>query len=81
MRIVVDLNRCQSFGQCCFAAPDVFRFHTGEALEYDPAPTEARRADVIRAARACPVQAIRIGLDDAAHESLQGGQTHGRSDR
>ncbi len=73
MRIVVDLNRCQSFGQCCFAAPDVFRFHNGEALEYDPAPTEARRADVIRAARACPVQAIQIGLDDAAYEGILGG--------
>jgi ferredoxin len=27
MRIVVDLTRCQSYGQCVFAAPTVFRFH------------------------------------------------------
>ena len=33
MRIVVDLNLCQSYGQCVFAAPTVFELH-GEMLEY-----------------------------------------------
>src|SRR5258708_932275 len=79
MRISVDLNRCQSYGQCCFAAPDVFHFHNGEALEYDPAPGEARRWDVVRAAKACPVQAIQIGLDDEEEEGLQREETHSRS--
>lgn len=79
MRISVDLNRCQSYGQCCFAAPDVFHFHNGEALEYDPAPDEARRADVIRAAKSCPVQAIQIGLDAEEDEGLPKEKTHGRS--
>jgi len=78
MRISVDLNRCQSYGQCCFAAPDVFHFHNVEALEYDPAPDEARRADVIRAAKACPVQAIQIGLDAEEDEGLPEEKTHGR---
>src|SRR5260221_6480688 len=78
MRISVDLNRCQSYGQCCFAAPDMFHFHNGEALEYDPAPDEARRADVIRAAKACPVQAIQIGLDEEEDEGLPREKTHGR---
>ena len=32
MRIVVDLNRCQSYGQCVFAAPTVFRLYGAEAL-------------------------------------------------
>lgn len=79
MRIVVDLNRCQSYGQCCFAAPDVFHFSNGEALEYDPAPDDIRRADVIRAAKACPVQAIQIGLDDQDDEALQREIAYGRS--
>jgi ferredoxin len=61
MRIVVDLNRCQSYGQCVFAAPEVFRWHGEESLEYDYAPDEARRGEVTRAAAACPVQAITIG--------------------
>jgi ferredoxin len=81
MRIIVDLNRCQSYGQCCFAAPDVFHFHNAEALEYDPAPDEARRRDVLRAAKACPVQAIQIGLDDEEEEGLQREKTHGQSDQ
>jgi ferredoxin len=60
MRIVVDLNRCQSYGQCVFAAPTVFRLHGEEALEYDYEPDEALRIQVERAAAACPVQAISI---------------------
>jgi ferredoxin len=60
MRIVVDLNLCQSYGQCVFAAPSVFRFHGPEALEYDYAPSDDQRGAVERASAACPVQAISI---------------------
>jgi len=65
MRISVDLNRCQSYAQCCFAEPTVFRMHNEEALEYDPAPDDVLRGKIERAARACPVQAIKIGLSQA----------------
>ncbi len=58
MRIVVDLNQCQSYGQCIFAAPAVFRWHGEESLEYDYAPDHALSGEVVRAAAACPVQAI-----------------------
>jgi NADPH-dependent 2,4-dienoyl-CoA reductase/sulfur reductase-like enzyme/ferredoxin len=58
MRIVVDLNRCQAYAQCCFLAPSVFQLHGEEALFYNPAPDEAQREQVVRAAAACPVQAI-----------------------
>ena len=61
MRIVVDLNRCQSYGQCVFAAPTVFRMYGEESLEYDYNPDDALREQVERAAAACPVQAIGIG--------------------
>lgn len=71
MRIVVDLNRCQSYGQCCFAAPMVFHFHNGESLEYNYAPDDALQEQVWRAVRACPVQAISIGLVDEEYEALQ----------
>jgi ferredoxin len=60
MRIVVDLNRCQSYGQCVFAAPTVFSWHGEESLEYDYAPDEALRPQVQQAAAACPVQAISV---------------------
>ena len=61
MRIVVDLNRCQSYGQCVFAAPAVFRMYGEESLEYDYNPDDALREQVERAAAACPVQAIGVG--------------------
>ena len=58
IHVVVDLNRCQAYAQCCFLAPSVFQLHGQEALWYDPAPDEAQREHVLRAAVACPVQAI-----------------------
>ncbi|WP_433559378.1 ferredoxin [Pseudonocardia xinjiangensis] len=61
MRVVVDLNRCLSYGQCVFAAPPVFRWSGEESLEYDYAPDESLRGPVERAAAACPVQAISVG--------------------
>jgi ferredoxin len=60
MRIVIDLNRCQGYGQCVFLAPGVFELHGEEALRYDPGPGEAQRLPVLRAAAACPVQAIQV---------------------
>jgi ferredoxin len=60
MRVEVDLNRCQGYAQCAFHAPSVFRMHVGDALQYDPDPGDALRGQVLRAAAACPVQAIRV---------------------
>lgn len=65
MRIIVDLVRCQSYGQCIYAAPTVFRFNGEASLEFDYAPDDALREKVERAVAACPVQAIRIGLPNA----------------
>ena len=60
MGVVVDLMRCQGYAQCAYLAPDVFRMRGDEALMYDPEPGEAQRERVLRAAAACPVQAIRV---------------------
>jgi len=46
VRIVVDLNRCQGYGQCVFLAPSVFELHGEEALMYDPGPDETQRLPV-----------------------------------
>ena len=70
MRIVVDLNRCQGYAQCCFLAPSTFQLHGEEALMYDPGPDEAQREQVLRAAAACPVQAILI--DQFGHQQDEG---------
>jgi NADPH-dependent 2,4-dienoyl-CoA reductase/sulfur reductase-like enzyme/ferredoxin len=77
MRVVVNLTRCQAYAQCAFLAPEVFRMRGVEALMYDPEPDDAQRERVLRAAAACPVQAILVGrVDDrqAAVESATTGQ-------
>src|SRR4051794_1950273 len=59
MKLVVDLTRCQGYAQCAFLAPSAFTMHGGgEALLYDPEPSDEQRERVLRAAAACPVQAI-----------------------
>jgi NADPH-dependent 2,4-dienoyl-CoA reductase/sulfur reductase-like enzyme/ferredoxin len=64
MKVVVDLTRCQGYAQCAFAAPDVFTMQGDEALLYDPAPDDGQREKVVRAAAACPVQAIVLDLSN-----------------
>ncbi|MFI0164923.1 ferredoxin [Streptomyces sp. NPDC017095] len=60
MRVVVDLSRCEGYAQCAFLAPDAFRLHGEEALMYDPQPDDVQRERVLRAAAACPLQAILV---------------------
>ncbi|MEV0640937.1 FAD-dependent oxidoreductase [Streptomyces sp. NPDC050619] len=65
MKISVDLNRCEGYGQCVFAAPSAFTLHGLEALTYVPNPPDEMRDAVHRAALACPVRAITVGMDNA----------------
>jgi len=69
MKLVVDLTRCQGYGQCAFLAPDVFQMRGGEALWDNPEPNDAQQERVLRAAAACPVQAIRVDRIDAADQA------------
>jgi ferredoxin len=61
MRVEVDLARCQAHGECVMTAPSVFDLDEQDHLHYSSEVTEADRTAVERAARACPMQAIRIG--------------------
>jgi ferredoxin len=60
MKMVVDLAVCQGYAQCAFLAPDAFRIGGEEALLYDPQPDDRLEERVLRAAAACPVQAISV---------------------
>ena len=69
MKLVVDLTRCQGYAQCAFLAPSVFTMlGDGEALLYDSDPDEDTRERVLRAAAACPVQAIVLDRGPATTE-------------
>jgi ferredoxin len=73
IHVVVDLNRCQAYAQCCFFAPSVFTLHGEEALWYDPEPDASQREHVLRAAAACPVQAIVVQWPDGSEPQMNGG--------
>jgi NADPH-dependent 2,4-dienoyl-CoA reductase/sulfur reductase-like enzyme/ferredoxin len=78
MKVVVNLTRCEGYAQCAFLAPDVFRMRGTDALMYDPEPGDVQRERILRAAAACPVQAILVGHADdreAAVESAMTGAT------
>jgi ferredoxin len=67
---VVDLNRCEGYGQCAFLAPGVFTMSGDEALSYVAEPPDSQHEFVDRAATACPVRAILIerpGVRAAVH--------------
>ena len=73
LHVIVDLNRCQGYAQCCFLAPSTFWLHGEEALWYDRTPDRIQQEHVLQAAAACPVQAIRVEeLGVASHEEGEG---------
>ena len=59
-KIHVDMNLCQSHGECVFAAPDVFELGDDDVLVWKEDVPEERRAAVEEAVNACPMMAIRI---------------------
>jgi ferredoxin len=59
--VTVDLDVCDSHGQCVFAAPGVFELDELGELQYEAHPPESARAGVENAVRLCPVNAIKIG--------------------
>lgn len=60
MRISVDMEHCESYGQCVFVAPGVFSFDDEDHLVYDSAPDDAVRGEVEKAAMSCPMRAITL---------------------
>jgi ferredoxin len=67
MRVVLDLVKCNGYGSCVIAAPEVFRLNaTGDLAEViDEHPDDVLRAAVMEAARVCPKRAIAV-MDDEA---------------
>jgi ferredoxin len=64
MRIVIDLNRCLGYAQCVPLAPDVLQLNGEEALMYNPNPDDSQRQRVMRAVASCPVQAIKVEIEN-----------------
>ena len=60
MKVVVDMSKCQHYGQCCFEAEDVFQLDDNGKLTYVSEVDESRRSAVESATDVCPMQAITI---------------------
>ena len=60
MRIDVDMDACQSHGECVLAAPEVFELGDDDVLRFRTDVDESQRASVESAIDVCPTMAIRI---------------------
>ncbi|MER7113465.1 ferredoxin [Saccharomonospora azurea] len=60
MKVQVDMAVCQNYGQCVFAAPEIFDLDDAGELVYHQDVDDSARGDVEAAVLACPVQAITI---------------------
>lgn len=60
MKIKVDMEKCQHYGQCVFEAPEIFTLNSSDKLEYLAEAAESERANVESARDVCPMQAIFI---------------------
>jgi ferredoxin len=58
MKIHVDMNLCQSHGECAFVAPDIFQLGDDDVLVWKEEVDDSRRDLVEEAVRACPMTAI-----------------------
>ena len=59
-RVHVEMNLCQSHGECVYVAPDIFELGDDDVLRWKEDVDESRRAAVEEAVNACPMMAISI---------------------
>ena len=60
MKVEVDMNLCQSHGECVLVAPDVFELGDDDVLVWQEQVSDDRHSAVQDAVDACPMMAIRI---------------------
>ncbi len=60
MKVDVDMNLCQSHGECAFVAPEVFELGDDDVLVWKDEVGEELRAQVEEAVDVCPMAAIKI---------------------
>ena len=60
IKVIVDMNLCQSHGDCVLAAPEVFELGDDDLLRWQEEVDDARRAELEDAVNVCPMTAIRL---------------------
>ena len=59
-RVHVDMNLCQSHGECVYVAPDIFELGDDDVLRWREEISADERELAQEAADACPMLAIRL---------------------
>jgi ferredoxin len=59
-KVHVDMNLCQSHGECAYVAPEIFELGDDDVLQWKEAVDPSLREKAEEAADACPMQAIRV---------------------
>ena len=57
-KVHVDMNLCQSHGECTYVAPDIFELGDDDVLVWKEEVDESQREAVEEAVRVCPMTAI-----------------------
>jgi ferredoxin len=60
MKVLVDMNLCQSHGECVVVAPEVFELGDDDVLRWKEDVDESFREKMEEAVEACPMMAISI---------------------
>lgn len=60
IKIHVDMDKCQHYGQCVFEAPTVFRLNDEDKLEYNGTADDSELDNIEAAIDVCPMQAITL---------------------
>ena len=60
IKVIVDMNLCQSHGNCVLAAPEVFELGDDDLLRWQEEVDDGKRAELEEAVNVCPMTAIRL---------------------
>ena len=60
IKVIVDMNLCQSHGECVYAAPDVFELGDDDVLRWKEEVDDSRREALEEAVNVCPMMAISL---------------------
>ena len=58
IKISIDMDACQNYGQCVFEAEDIFSLDDNGKIQYVKEVPDDRQEDVENAVDVCPMQAI-----------------------
>jgi ferredoxin len=60
IKVIVDMDKCQHYGQCVYEAPNIFKLNEEDKLEYLATADDSELGNIQAAVDICPMQAIQL---------------------